>query len=257
MIVGIPLAGAQERPRYPWSGDWYLTVGAVGLVAPKFEGAERRAFTIQPIISLGRQGSSVPFSSRNDNISLAFIDTQTFRAGIAGKLVFRRDGDTADELEGLDPVRFGVEVGGFAEVYPTDWLRIRGEVRRGFRSHEGIVADVAADAFTDLTPTLRLSGGPRISFASQEYFDAHYGVDAEDAVESGLSRYDPGGGIKSVGAGGALTWQTTEKITTSIFAEYERLMGPAADSSLVEERGSANQLSFGLSATYRFDFSLP
>ena len=32
--------------------------------------------------------------------------------------------------------------------------------------------------------------------------------------------------------------------------------GPAADSSLVKQRGSVNQLMFGLSATYRFDFTL-
>ena len=31
---------------------------------------------------------------------------------------------------------------------------------------------------------------------------------------------------------------------------------PAADSSLVKERGSDNQIRFGLSATYRFDFGL-
>jgi len=39
--------------------------------------------------------------------------------------------------------------------------------------------------------------------------------------------------------------------------EYRRLLGPAADSSLVQERGSRNQVLVGLSATYRFDFTLP
>jgi MipA family protein len=34
------------------------------------------------------------------------------------------------------------------------------------------------------------------------------------------------------------------------------LLGPAADSSLVEERGSENQFKVGVSATYRFDFTL-
>jgi outer membrane scaffolding protein for murein synthesis (MipA/OmpV family) len=33
-------------------------------------------------------------------------------------------------------------------------------------------------------------------------------------------------------------------------------MGPAADSTLVGERGSKNQWLFGVSATYRFDFQL-
>ena len=53
-----------------------------------------------------------------------------------------------------------------------------------------------------------------------------------------------------------MTWKTTEKVTTSSFGEYQRLLGPAADSSLVKERGSPNQFLFGVSATYRFDFQM-
>jgi len=255
-IVIIPQALAQESRRHFWSGDWSLTVGAAGLVAPDFQGSEDWILKAQPIISLSRQDSAVRFSSRNDSPSFGFIDTGVFRAGLAGKLVFRRDEDTDDALEGLDPVKFGVEAGGFVEVYPTDNIRIRGEVRKGIRSHSGVVADVAVDVFDDLTPTIRVSGGPRLSMASADYFDAYYGVSAEESARSGLPRYSPGGGIKSVGAGAAITWKTTDKITTSFFTEYERLLGPAADSPLVERRGSPNQLTVGVSATYRFDFTL-
>ena len=40
------------------------------------------------------------------------------------------------------------------------------------------------------------------------------------------------------------------------FGEYARLMGQAADSSLVKERGDANQFTVGVSASYRFDFTI-
>jgi outer membrane scaffolding protein for murein synthesis (MipA/OmpV family) len=33
-------------------------------------------------------------------------------------------------------------------------------------------------------------------------------------------------------------------------------MGPAADSSLVKERGSPDQFTVGVSASYRFDFKM-
>jgi outer membrane protein len=81
-------------------------------------------------------------------------------------------------------------------------------------------------------------------------------VDAVESAASGLSQYNPGSGFKSVGAGGAITWQATDALETSLFAEYARLTGPAADSSLVQERGSRNQFTVGTSAVYRFDFSL-
>jgi outer membrane scaffolding protein for murein synthesis (MipA/OmpV family) len=238
------------------SGDWYLTLGASGIVAPNFEGGKKYMFSAAPLVSLGRAGNDTRFSSRNDNISLALIDNNGLRMGAVGKFLFRRDGGDADELKGLDPVRWGGELGGFAEFYPTDWLRVRGELRHGIRAHHGVVADIAADAFFDVTSQIRVSAGPRATFASARYFDAYYGVDAKEAVASGLAQYSPGGGLKSAGVGGAVTWKVTDPITASLFGEYSRLTGPAADSSLVRQRGDKNQFMFGISTTYRFDFTL-
>ncbi|TPI41058.1 MipA/OmpV family protein [Mesorhizobium sp. B3-1-9] len=251
-LLSAPVAQAGEGS---WiSGDWYLTLGATALVAPNFEGGEKYMLSAQPIVSLGKVGPEARFTSRNDNISLALIDDGSVRAGLTGKFIFSRE--SKDELKGLDSVRWGGEVGGFFEFYPLDWLRARAELRHGIRSHNGFVADIAADAFYDITPTVRISGGPRVSFASSDYFDAYYGVNAKEAVASGLSEYHPGGGLKSTGLGGAITWKVTEPMTASVFTEYSRLMGPAADSSLVRERGDRNQWTFGVSTTYRFNFTM-
>lgn len=239
-----------------FSGDWYLTVGASGFIAPEYEGAKKYLLGVSPIVSLGRAGTETRFSSRNDNISFAFVDTGAVRAGATGKIVFGREADETDDLAGLEPVRWGAEVGGFVEVYPTDWLRVRGELRHGIRAHDAFVGDIAVDAFADVTPTVRVSGGPRLSLATSDYFETYYGVDAAESAASGLSPYDPGGGLESIGVGGAVTWKTTDKVTTSLFGEYARLKGPAAASSLVKQRGSPNQFLLGVSATYRFDFSL-
>ena len=103
---------------------------------------------------------------------------------------------------------------------------------------------------------MRVSAGPRLSAATSDYFDAYYGVSSSEAAKSGYSKYTPSGGLNAVGAGAAITWQATEKLETSAFAEYKRLMGPAADSSIVREGGSRNQFMVGISAMYRFDFTL-
>ncbi len=242
----------QPERKYFWSGDWYLKVGAAGLVAPKFTGSNKYKFSAQPLVSLGRQGESTRFSSRNDNVSFALIDNDRFRVGVAGKLLFERD----TEIHGLKETKFGGELGGFAEVYPTDWMRFRGEVRHGIRAHNGVVANVSADVFHDVTPAIRVSAGPRATFASKDYFKTYYGVSTEEAAASGIREYSPKGGVESVGFGGAINWKTTEKIDTALFAEYSRLQGPAKDSSIVKQEGSRNQFMVGVSATYRFDFSL-
>jgi MipA family protein len=248
-----PAAAQDYRYGQPPARGWYLNVGAAVLHAPKFEGSRERLFAVQPLISLGRHGNSVRFSSRNDNISFGLLDTGALRAGVVAKPVWGRRGGNAPELAGLDPVKWGLEAGGFAEIYPTDFTRFRAELRRGVRTHDGVIADFALDAFFDVYPTVRLSGGPRATFASSEYFEAHYGVSQSEADASGLSPYNPGGGMKSFGLGGAITWQATDRLTTSAFAEYARLRGPAASSSIVRERGSPNQTTIGLTASYRFD----
>ncbi|CAH0339760.1 MipA/OmpV family protein [Rhizobium sp. CECT 9324] len=238
-----------------WSGNWYLTLGGSGISAPKFEGAKDNKLFFSPIISLGR-GNQPRFSSRNDSASFAIYDTDVVRAGVAGKFIPGRDAGDADELIGLSEIKWGGEIGGFADVYVTDYLRARAELRQGIRSHDGLVADLALDAFTDIAPDLRISGGPRATYATSGYTKAYYGVDAGESAASGLTEYHPDGGFTSVGAGAAITWDATEKLQMSAFTEYKRLTGPAADSSLVEERGSKNQLTFGVSASYKFGFSL-
>ncbi|TCL75873.1 outer membrane scaffolding protein for murein synthesis (MipA/OmpV family) [Rhizobium sp. BK251] len=253
-LLSSGMARAQDGSPW-WSGDWYFSLGAEAFVGPKFKGASRGDLQFAPLVSVGKQGSSPRFSSRNDSPSVALFDNGTVRAGIAGRFVPEQDGNTASELKGLKAVKWGAEIGGFVEAYPTDWLRGRAELRQGVRSHYGLVADLAVDAFTDIAPNLQLSGGPRATFASRDYFDTYYGVTTEEAAASGLSAYSPGGGIESVGVGGALTWQAMENLTASSFIEYKRLAGSAADSSLVTERGSPNQLTVGVSANYRFNFS--
>jgi len=257
LLLFAPTAAEAGEGASGWlSGDWYLTVGVTGLMAPNFEGGKKYLLSAQPIVSLGKAGSETRFSSRNDNISLGLYDNGNLRAGISGKFLWSRDND-ADELKGLDPVKWGGELGGFAEFYPMDWLRVRGEVRHGIRAHNGVVADFSADAFYDVTPDIRISGGPRLSLASADYFDTYYGVSAAEAAASGLGEYHPGGGVKSAGVGGAVTWKVTDPMTASLFGEYTRLTGPAADSTLVKGRGSPDQFMVGVSTTYRFDFTIP
>jgi outer membrane protein len=242
---------------YWWSGDWYLKVGATGFVAPRYEGSKSYLLQGLPLISLGKAGDLVRFTSRNDDPSFSLYESGPMRLGAVGKLIMPRDRDDSGDLKGLSPVKFGVEVGGFAELYPTDWVRLRAEVRQGIRSHTGVVADISADAFKDVTPTVRVSAGPRLTFASEDYVEAYYGVDAKESAKTGLKPFKPEGGLHSVGFGGEVTWKTTDKIDTGVFAEYKRLVGSAGDSSLVNQRGSANQYLVGVSASYKFGFTLP
>ncbi len=201
-----------------FSGDWYLKLGGAGFTAPKYQGDNKNEFGFSPIISLGRAGQGARFTSRNDSASISLLDNGPISAGLAG---------------------------------------IRGEARQGIRSHSGVVADLSADVFTDLAPGIQISAGPRATWVSKKYNERYYGVTAEQTAAGAPSPYSPNGGLHSVGVGAAITWKVTENAEVGSFAEYRRLTGDAADSTLVSERGSRNQFIVGVQASYKFGFSLP
>lgn len=240
-----------------FSGDWYLKLGGAGFTAPKYQGDNKNEFGFSPIISLGRQGQGARFTSRNDSASISLLDNGPISMGLAGKLVSPRDEGDSSDLKGMTRIKRGGELGGFAEAYPTYWLRVRGEVRQGIRSHSGVVGDVAVDAFTDIAPGIQISAGPRATWVSSKYNERYYGVSAAQTAAGAPSPYSPGGGLHSAGIGAAITWKVTENAEVGSFAEYRRLTGDAADSSLVRERGSKNQFIIGVQASYKFNFSLP
>lgn len=235
-----------------FSGDWYLKLGGSGFSAPKYQGDNKNEFGFSPIISLGRQGQGARFTSRNDSASISLLDNGPISMGLAGKLVSPRDQKDSADLKGMTRIKRGGELGGFAEAYPTDWLRIRGEARQGIRSHSGVVADLSADVFTDIAPGIQISAGPRATWVSSKYNERYYGVSAAQTAAGAPSPYSPGGMQAA-----AITWKVTEAAEVGSFAEYRRLTGDAADSSLVRERGSKNQFVVGVQASYKFGFTLP
>lgn len=239
-----------------FSGDWYLKLGGKGFSAPKYQGDNKNEFRFAPIIALGRAGQGARFTSQNDSASVALLDNGPISMGIAGRFVPSRDSGDSRDLNGMRSIKWGAEVGGFAEAYPTDWLRIRGEARQGIRSHTGIVADLSADVFTDLTPDIQISAGPRATWVTKKYNERYYGVDSAQFAAGAPSPYSPDGGLHSVGVGAAINWKVTEKAEIGSFAEYRRLMGDAGDSTLVSERGSKNQFVVGVQASYKFGFGL-
>jgi MipA family protein len=88
--------------------------------------------------------------------------------------------------------------------------------------------------------------------ATQPYF----GIDAAQSAASGLPVFYAKGGFHSVGAGVQARYQWTPQWAVRTYVEYDRLMGDAASSPLVTARGSSNQVTIGLGATYSFDVKL-
>jgi len=238
------------------SGNWTVMVGIGGQYMPDFVGSKNGKLMPIPIFSIRRAGSIDQFRGPRDSASIALLDVGNFRAGPAFKYVASRKADKYAELTGLGDVKAAYELGGFVEYYPVDWLRLRGELRQGIGGHTGTVADISADVIVPLIQRLTISAGPRFTWKSTKATAPYFGVDAAQALASGLPMYDAKSGAHSVGFGSQISYRINPQWEVHAYVEYEKLLGDAADSPLVKLRGSSNQTTVGLGASYSFDFRI-
>jgi outer membrane protein len=238
------------------SGNWTATVGIGGEYRPDFQGSKDWTLRPIPFFSIRRAGSTQEFRGPRDSPSIALIDFGDLRAGPAGKFVPGRKSSDHAELRGLGDVKAAFELGGFVEYYAVDWLRLRSELRGGIGGHEGVVADVSADLIVPLIDRLTISAGPRFTWKSTKAIAPYFGVDAVQSLASGLPVYEANGGAYSVGFGSQVSYRINPQWEVRAYVEYEKLLGDAANNPLVALRGSANQTTFGLGASYSFDFRI-
>ena len=240
----------------PVSGNWTVMIGAEGRYRPDFEGASHSLFSPVPIFSIRRAGSVDQFRSPRDNASIALIDFGDLRAGPAGKFVSSRKASSYSELNGLGDVKTAFELGGFIEYFPVDWFRVRNETRNGFGGHQGVVSDFSADFIVPVTRAITVSAGPRFTWESTKAVSPYFSIDAVQAMATGLPVFDAKGGAHSAGAGVQVKYRINPQWEVHSYVEYDRLLGDAAKSPLVTARGSVNQTTVGIGASYSFDFKI-
>ncbi len=224
-------AGVQYQPKYPGAKDYILVpfplVAVQRLFIPGFgqvvDGEEQlRAFYVFP---------SFDFNGK-------------------------REASDASELTGTETVDWALELG-LGVGYRYDWLRGTVEVRQGINGHDGQVIELGMDVITAPVEHLQLNFGPRLTWGSGSYMDTYFGVTEAEASAPGshLRAYDPGSSFKTAGLEARVTYALSQNTRLHVQAGWDRFIGDAADSPIVEA-GSMDQYSIGGGLTYRFSFDL-
>ena len=133
-------------------------------------------------------------------------------------------------------------------------MRTRVELLQGINGAEGFEANFMADFIYRPAPQWLFTAGPRMQIVNDKYASAFYSIGAADAT-SGLPAYSAAGGINYAGVDATARYYFSETFSIRAFAEWDRLLGDAADSPLVKQRGSADQVEVGLGAAYRFNYA--
>jgi outer membrane protein len=253
--LGADLLGSPSGDSYKDgpSNYWVVTIGGYGGADPQFPGAKDFTFSFRPIIDIRRAGEPEDLNLPNDAVSFTLYKNGPFRFGLAGDLINSRDHSDTDSLRGLRDIDYTLELGGFAEYWIAPNVRTRVDLLQGVTGAEGLTANFSADYVYKPDARWMFTFGPRMQVVSTQYQSTFFSVNSSEAAATGLMPFHASGGIHSAGIDATVRYNVTDRFSIRAFADWERLLGDAADSPIVQVRGSEDQFEFGVGAAYTFD----
>ena len=268
-LFATPALAQEQVPDNVFEGD-FLTIGAGIAFGPSYEGSDEES--IFPIGALQGRVGGIGIQPRPAGIALDLVpDAEDARVnfGLGPALRIRTSrtdaGDVKDPIVALLPERdLAVEVGPMASIgisrvlNPFDSLTLSTDVRWDVAgAHGGMVISPGITYFTPLSRGAAVALSISGEYADGDYHDYYFSVSPADSAASGLAVYDADGGWKDVGLGLFGTYDLDGNLLNGGLAVFSvnsvsRLVGDAARSPLVEQRGSRTQWLTSIGLAYTF-----
>lgn len=231
---------AQETVIAPTGPAARFTIGAGAQYTPDYFGADDYSFGPAGTLRFDylRLPGGFEFGSQR---VVGFIEGFAPRGSL--RYIGSRKASDNPELRGLENVDAALELG-LGLGYEAQYFRVFGDVRYGLIGHSAWVGDFGADAILRPNENLIVNFGPRADWGGSGFMNSYFRVTDSEADESGLDAYTPDIGFYSVGVELNARYSLSENWGVEGTATYDRLIGDAADSPIVQ-LGTENQ--FGLS----------
>lgn len=261
VLCGLALAARSspalaQQPGAPAAkGDWDIRLGAIALYQPDYDGSDDYEIAALPFVMASWRDLIFlrgPVLGANAITWQGTVRGDRLQAGPLIRYAFGRQEDDSSDLRGMGDIDGGVEIGGFINYSLGPWSGELAVFRDASSGHDGLTARLSAGHRLPLGPKLMLRSEIAATWADDNYTQAFFGVTAAQSARSGLRQYQPEGGLKDAGITLDLNYSVTESWGVSGRLGYRRILGDAADSPLVATRGSADQFTTGLFASYRF-----
>jgi outer membrane scaffolding protein for murein synthesis (MipA/OmpV family) len=242
----------------------FFTVSGGLVSAPSFLGSGQASVYALPNISVAI-GDRLNVSLL-DGVSYDVYKDDNLTAGAAFTYDFGREDSPSghtlllssvpnSEIAGLGDIEETAEVGGYIE-YNYGNMQATLEIRKGVDGgHDGIVGDVDVTYNAPVEifgKQSDISFGPTASFSDDNYASTFFDVSPAQSAVSGISEYDAEGGLMSYGLHASAYVPLNQNVALVGFAAFDQLTGDVGDSSIVQERGTEEQVTAGLILNYNF-----
>ena len=232
-----------------------ISLGVGPAVTPRFEGS--REYQIRPVPVFSLRYRDVLRVTNNDIDFTAFDKVfedsgGTISIGPSINFDFGRSEDDSHKLRGLGDVGFSTEIGAYAD-YAIGPAAVRLEVGQDIAGgHKGALAELSASMTLLRGQRFGVGASGSLTWASAKYLNSFFGVTRAQAVASGLPQFHAGSSFKNAGLNLNANYALTEHWTLLSTFGYQRLLGDAAASPLVQRRGAADQGHFSAFVMYTY-----
>jgi outer membrane protein len=235
--------------------EW--TVGLGGGVAPDYEGSDE--YELVPLWNIRASDLYDPNTYVHilgPKLRSNFLAHDNFRAGLSGQYVGERDDVENDQVDRLSSTDDGFMLGALLGYD----FKLTGNRVWGFEVNpRWDVSDDIGGLFTLRTHytapfagSWRFHGGVSSTYASEDYMDEYFSINAADSAASGLNTFNADDGFKDVALDASLTYQFASNWSATGSLIYTRLLGDAEDSPVTDDAGDENQVFSGLLINYSF-----
>lgn len=233
----------------PHPPEWQTELGLGVATQPEYDGSSH--YEIVPAPSFDVRYYNLAFLSAGEGLGVNVFHGKTYRIGAAITYNLGRKLNNDIQLTEQRKVSPTAEFKLFGEyvIFP---VVLRLDVRQALNGgYQGFVGDFSVYMPVAGSRKYRyfVFAGPAVTFGSGQYMSHFFGVDAEQASESGLPEFKAKGGIKSVSFGVNASWFFHGSWFVNGAGAVDRLLGDAAQSPFTQEK---TQLTVNFTIGYLF-----
>jgi outer membrane scaffolding protein for murein synthesis (MipA/OmpV family) len=251
--VGSIGAGGEALPEsQPKAKGTQVQLGLGAGLAPDYEGSVDYRGVPLVFARVARESGMFLHLEAGSGLRVNLVPSPNWRLGPVVKYIPARDDVEDKKVDELKDVDAAVMLGGFAGYDIDRWSIFVQVVQDVAGGNDGLVATLGLGYTIPLSDQLLVNLGVTTNYASGDYMSTYFGIDEANSLRSGLKTYNADPGFKDVGVGVLVQYWPWGNLGLRFRAGYVGLVGDAADSPVVKDRGDENQLFGGLMVTYRF-----
>ena len=259
-VVILSLASVAQAQDSPFNIENVPNVVGVGIaMLPDYPGSDDYMVGGAPFFKINLD-SQFEYYLRllATDLQLNLINHPIFRFGPAFNYRFGRNDDVEDDVvKKMKEIDGTIEAGAFMGIELVD----KDNPRQRFLSQVEFLSDVggeykgynvslSASYWFPVHKAVDVTFGGGITYADGNYMETYFGVDQKNADRTGLPVYEADSGLlmARINTGAVLHLSMSWHLAAGL--QYRPLLDDAADSPIVDDRGSTSQWIYGLGVAY-------